>query len=318
MDAVSVDNGRKQPSTLSMEASPPLAVVIVTYNSSAVLPGLLDSLPAGLEGVEDVEVVVVDNDSKDRSVDIALSHPVGARVVRTGRNGGYSAGINAATETIEPHKNVLILNPDIRLFPGSGRILNDRLGDPSVGIVVPQILNDDGTVDRSLRREPSLATAWSDALVGSKVAARLRLGEIVEDASFFEKGGSVEWACGAILAIAARTRRIVGNWDESFFLYSEEVDYQERVRRCGLSIRYAADAKATHIGGDIQDNPVLCSLMSANRIRYYERRHGHFPTALFRLAVVVGSAMRSPLALRHRAALLGALAPKWSTSALPR
>src|SRR3989442_15082908 len=56
-----------------------LSIVIVTYNSASVLPGLLDSLPAGLEGVKQSETIVVDNDSADDSVDIALAHAIRPR-----------------------------------------------------------------------------------------------------------------------------------------------------------------------------------------------------------------------------------------------
>ncbi|WP_341486482.1 glycosyltransferase [Pararhizobium sp. A13] len=87
---------------------------MVTYNSASVLPGLLDTLPAGLEGTEQYEVIIVDNDSHDQSVDLALAHPIGARVIRTGGNAGYAAAINAATATIDPSADLLVLNPDIR------------------------------------------------------------------------------------------------------------------------------------------------------------------------------------------------------------
>jgi GT2 family glycosyltransferase len=301
-----VADRERAPDLARMERGRPLAVVIVTYNSSSVLGGLLDSLPAGLKGIESYEVVVVDNASMDQSVAIALAHPIGVRVIRMGRNAGYSAGINAATATIEPHKNVLILNPDVRLHPGAGRIMNERLNDPSVGVVAPRMFHEDGSLCLSLRREPSLGTAWTDALVGSKLAALMGLSETVTDRELYAKGGAVEWAVGAVLAIGARTRQVVGDWDETFFLYSEEVDYQERVRRSGLSVLYDTEASVMHIGGKFQDNPWLCSLMSANRIRYFGRRHGPLATMLFRLSVIVGESMRFPLGQRHRAALRAA------------
>ena len=79
-----------------------LSIVIVTYNSAAVLPGLLDSLPAGLEGIKQFETIVVDNDSADNSVDIALAHPTRPRVIRMGRNAGYAAAINVGAATVRP------------------------------------------------------------------------------------------------------------------------------------------------------------------------------------------------------------------------
>ncbi|MDX0630737.1 glycosyltransferase [Sinorhizobium medicae] len=303
LKAVPHDEAKKADRT----APRPLSAVIVTYNSSAVLSELLDSLPAGLAGVDDYEVIVVDNASEDRSVDIALDHPIGVRVIKMARNAGYSAGINAAAEAIEPNRNLLVLNPDIRLYPGAARILNDLLSDTSVGIVVPQILDEDGSISRSIRREPSLKTVWADALVGSDIAGRFGLSETVFDRALYRDGGQIEWAVGAILAIAARTRAIIGGWDEAFFLYSEEVDYQDRVRRAGLSIIYQSEARVVHIGGDFQSNPALCYLMSANRVRYYNGRHGALPATMFRLGVIAGEILRLPLGQRHRAAIRGAI-----------
>ena len=154
-----------------------LAIVIVTYNSASVLPGLLDSLPTGLEGVKQFETIVVDNDSADNSVDIALTHAIRPRVIRMGRNAGYAAAINAAATTVHPDADLLILNPDVRLLPGAASLLVDRLTDSSVGVAVPRILTEDGTTQWSLRREPSIMTAWTDAILGGRwlpVSARVR------------------------------------------------------------------------------------------------------------------------------------------------
>src|SRR6266404_3978762 len=106
-----------------------LSIVIVTYNSAAVLPGLLDSLPAGLEGVKQFQTIVIDNDSDDSSVDIALAHPTQPKVIRMGRNAGYAAAINAAAAAVSPDADLLILNPDVCLLPGLASLLVDRLKD---------------------------------------------------------------------------------------------------------------------------------------------------------------------------------------------
>ncbi|WEX75014.1 glycosyltransferase family 2 protein [Sinorhizobium numidicum] len=284
-----------------------LAVVIVTYNSAAVLPGLLDSLPAGLEGVRAYEVVLVDNASHDGSGDLALAHSMVTRVIRMKRNAGYAAGINAASATIGADADLLILNPDIRLYPGAARRLSTRLLDASVGVAVPQILDIDGEVCHSLRREPSLKTVWAESLVGGTLAACMGWGETLADPALYGRGGVVEWATGAILAISARARQMVGDWDESFFLYSEEVDYLRRVRRSGFLVLYDPNARAVHIGGEYQRNTYLSALLTLNRIRYYRRHHGAATTMLFRLGIIVGKTIRAPGGPGHRAALRAAL-----------
>jgi GT2 family glycosyltransferase len=268
---------------------------------------LLDSLSAGLDGIQAFEVIVADNSSVDDSVDIALAHPIRPRVLRMGRNAGYAAGINAAAATVREDAHLLVVNPDVRLLPGSALRLLERLADPSVGVAVPKVLNEDGSVAWSLRREPSILTAWTDAVLGGALASRIGMGEKIGARAVYEKDGSVEWAEGSVLAVAARARRAVGNWDESFFLYSEETDYMRRVRECGLSVAYVPQSQATHIGGDYQ-NPRLAALLAFNRIRYYRRHHGPVSTAMFRLSIVVGEGMRAARGPAHRAAMWAALA----------
>ncbi len=286
---------------------PLLAVVIVTYDSSAVLPGVLDSLRHGLRGIESHRIIVVDNNSRDESATIAAAHELRPEVIRMGRNAGYAAAINAAATQIGDDANMLVLNPDIRLLPGAARVLCDAIADPAIGVAVPKVLAETGEMSRSLRREPSIRSAWTDALLGTRLAAQLGTGEIVADAKIYAHGGAVEWATGAILAVSARARRIVGAWDESFFLYSEEVDYLQRIRRSGFNVVYVPAARAIHIGGAYRDDPFLCALMTTNRIRYFRRHHGLLATALFRLSIIVGETMRAPLGRGHRAALRAAV-----------
>ena len=175
---------------------------------------------------------------------------------------------------------------------------------------MPRNLCTDGTVDRTIRREPSVRTAWADALLGGKLATQLGLGEIVHDNNLYERGGLVDWASGSALLVAARARRTVGAWDESFFLYSEEVDYQRRVRSGGFRIAYAPDAEVVHIGGECHSNPSLFALLTANRVRYFARHHGPLSAFMFRLGVAAGEMFRAARGAEHRGALLSALAPR--------
>jgi len=287
----------------------PLTIVIVSYNSGAVLGDLLDSVPDGLAGVSSFDVVVCDNDSRDASADLAATHPTRPRVIRMGRNAGYATAINAATATVSPAANVLILNPDLRLQPGAVRAMLDSMVNPSTGIAVPRTLQTDGTLDPTIRREPSVWTAWADSLLGGRLAARFGLGETVNDRTLYERGGSIEWASGCALLVAARARRAAGAWDESFFLYSEEVDYQRRVRAYGFEITYVPQAGVVHDGGDCHTNPWLFALLTANRIRYFARHHGAVSTFVFRLGVAAGEAFRAASGPTHRAALVRALSP---------
>ncbi|WMT92828.1 glycosyltransferase family 2 protein [Pelagibacterium sp. H642] len=287
-----------------------VTVVTVSYNSSEVLAGLLDSLEPALSQVGHYQVLVVDNMSSDSSVAIAQGHNITDRVIETGRNAGYAAAINAADAYVGDSEALLVLNPDIRLSPGSVRLMLDRMAsDGTVGIVAPQLFNEDGILSLSLRKEPSILTAWSEALVGGTIACRMGLGEVIGDPRCYADAKEVDWATGAALLIAPWARQAVGQWDESYFLYSEEVDYMRRVRLAGYNIVYAPAAMAVHVGGQSNERPDLYALLTANRIRYYARHHRPLATAMFWAGVVTGEAIRAALGGRtHQAALRAALA----------
>lgn len=287
-----------------------LAVVAVTYNSADTVGGLLDSLRAGLEGLPQTQIIIADNASSDATVAIVEAHPIGALVIRTGRNGGYAAGINAALAHVADDADLLVLNPDIRLSPGAAARLVAPLRHPRIGIAAPRIRHENGALFCSLRREPTLQTAWADALLGSRLGSGVDRGESICNTELYETPGIVDWASGAILAVSAEARRRIGPWDESFFLYSEEVDFQRRARQAGFHIAYVPEAEVVHFGGDYHSNPRLYSILTANRLRDYARHHDALSTWMFRLAVLAGEALRSlggsPV---HRAGLKAALRP---------
>ena len=288
---------------------PTLTVVVVAYNSAELLPGLLESIPAACEGVAPVEVVVADNASSDGSVELVRGRD-DARVVELGRNAGYSAGINAGVASAAESDAILVLNPDIRLAPGSVRRLLDAQVGPG-GITVPRLLDESGTTMHSLRRDPSVGRALGEAILGGVRSGRIPwLGELVTDPERYEHPGPVDWATGAAMLISRRCWDGVGEWDESFFLYSEETDYSMRARRAGFTIQYVPGASAIHIGGDLEVSPRLWTIHTLNRVRLFGRDHGRAHTGAFRAAVVLNEALRAAGGReRSRAALRALLHP---------
>jgi N-acetylglucosaminyl-diphospho-decaprenol L-rhamnosyltransferase len=243
-----------------------LAVVIVTYNSERVINSLLDSLPAACVGL-DVDVVVVDNGSADHTRKVVEARS-DCRLLRSS-NVGYAGGINAGVKFAAPASAVLILNPDVVMSPGSGSPLLARLAQPGVGIVVPRILNSDGTLHKSLRREPSLLRA-----LGLGGTTRPALAEYVTEQSAYDRAGPVDWALGAVMAVSRTCLDAVGGWDATYFLYSEETDFCLRARDLGWKTWYEPLATAVHIGGGSGRSEKTHVMQIVNRVRLYARRHG--------------------------------------------
>jgi GT2 family glycosyltransferase len=270
-----------------------VAVVVVAYNSSPVLEGLVDSLAAGLGGVP-WELVVADNASTDDTVDLVRRVAPAATVVEMGRNAGYAAGINAAVAAAGPHTAVLALNPDVRLTPGCVPALLAALREPGVGIVVPRLLDAQGGVIESMRRSPSLVRALADAVIGADRAGRIgRLGEVVTDERRYARPADTEWAEGSTQLVSVECWRCCRGWDESFFLYSEEADFHLRAREAGFRVRYVPAATAVHLEGDSATSPRLWALLVANRLMFFRRRNALAASAVFWLALVLREGTRA-------------------------
>jgi GT2 family glycosyltransferase len=299
-----------------------VSVVVVTYNSATVLRECLLSLHAGCEGVRLTQVVVADNGSADKSVDIAESvTEIPVRVVQLDRNAGYSAAINAAVRGLDMTTldAVLVLNPDTRLRPGAASTLARSLSEPGRGITVPRLVNPDGSLQPSLRWPPTITRALAEAIIGGSRAGRFRLlGELITDPTHYTSPRPAAWATGAVMLISTAMIAEIGEWDESFLLYGEEVEYALRARDRGWVLWYEPDAIVEHIGGESGTNPMLAALLTVNRVRLFRNRHGAFRGAGYFAAVVLGELVRAIAGRRtSRAALVALLRPSKRLRTLP-
>jgi len=272
-----------------------VAALVVTYNNGADVCGMLESL---LQETRDqsIKVVVADNSPTPETLLCLQQYPE-VLAFATGGNLGYAGGINAAHAKAGSADAYLVLNPDLRVQRGAVRALRSSMARTGAGVVVPLLRDEDGTLYPSLRREPSILRALGDAALGSKLPGRPGwLSEMDFDAESYAHPHKVEWATGAALLIRADVAERVGEWDESYFLYSEETDYLHRVRELKAAIWFEPLSVMMHCRGGSGSSPALDALMAANRIRYARKFHSGSYARAFRAAVVLSALLRAPLA----------------------
>lgn len=257
---------------------PELGIIVVTYNSSAVIGKLLDSLPDALAGVG-AHIVVVDNGSVDDTCDV-VEQRTEVELVRA-ENRGYAAGLNRGVRALTGNGPVLLLNPDVLMCPGSIPALLEVLQQPRTAAVVPRLIDNVGELAFSLRREPTLARA-----LGLSRTGRAALSEAVVHRAAYESAGVTDWATGAVMLLSRDCYEALGGWDESFFLYSEETDYCLRARDLGWFTRYEPTAVAVHIGGQSGQSARIHAMQIVNRVRLYRRRHSAVTSVLYLLLAV--------------------------------
>ena len=282
-----------------------LTVGILAYNCERTLPELLESLHAGLAGVDDWHLVIADGASTDGTLDAARRLAPEAGIVGLGANRGFAAAANAVIAADPSSEAVLILSQTVRLTPGCVKLMLAALDQPGVGIAVPRLLRGTGKPYPSLRRRPTLLRAWSEALIGGTIASRVpALSELIAAPEAYSGQTRADWASGAVTLMSRDCLKQVGAWDERFFLYSEETDFELRAGDAGFRLAFT-DVNVIHLGGESRVRPDLWSLQCANKVRLYGMRHRRRPAEMFWAAVVLGEVLRA-LSRRtpiHRAAV---------------
>lgn len=239
-----------------------VAIVVVTYNSEACVGDLLESLvDSGADSI-----VVVDNGSSDATTQV-VEDRAGVRLVRS-TNVGYAGGINRGVREVPDADAYLILNPDLVVRPGLVHALTTALADPGVGVVVPLVLNSRGRRQDSLRREPSIPRALGLSWTKSPI-----LSEYVTGDAEYSAPHDAEWALGAAVMFSRACLEAIGQWDETFFLYSEETDFCLRARDAGWRTRYVPEAVVVHHEGGSGRSDFTHVMQIVNRVRLYTRRH---------------------------------------------
>jgi N-acetylglucosaminyl-diphospho-decaprenol L-rhamnosyltransferase len=270
-----------------------LSIVVLSWNVCDLLRQCLNSVACDHPSSADhppltAEIIVVDNASSDGSVEMVRAEFPDVRLIVNPANRGYTGGnndgISAATG-----RYVMILNPDTA-------VLDDALAamvayadaHSDVGVVGPQLLNPDGSVQSSRRRFPTLMTGlfestWLQPLAPPSVLRRYYVLDQPDDAT-----QEVDWLFGACLLVRREVIQQVGALDEGFFMYSEEMDWCRRIRQAGWKIVYLPEAQVIHYGGKSSDQVAVQRhiYFQTSKVRYFRKHHGALTAGVLRAALL--------------------------------
>ena len=231
-------------------ATPDVRVGIVSWNTAQLLDRCLTSLPAALGDLR-AEIVVVDNASSDGSARVARSHP-GVEVRARGQNSGYAVAMNEALSgTSAP--TLIALNPDTEAPPGSlAALAADLVQDPSLGLVVPTLVDGDGRPQRSIYPFPGILTALENGFVPPGLrrpwpVSRLRL----RSSAGGQAGDDIlrrQWAVGAVHCIRAAALAGRAPYCARWFMYAEDIELCWWLRRAGWRLAQRHDVAVVHHG----------------------------------------------------------------------
>ena len=269
---------------------PELSVSIVNTNSRDLLLACLESL-AGSE----VEIVVLDNASEDGSADAVCERFPDVRLIAQEFRAGFGANHNTVIRATSG-RYVYVLNEDTTADDWAfDRILPYLEAHPRVAALGPKLVYPNG------RRQDS---AWRFPTPLVSAGAVLTLGRVGVKQSRGETPRPVDWVMGAAIVLRRAALEEVGLFDEDFFLYSEEVDLQFRLKRAGWDVHYFPPATVVHhesqFSAAIPERRI--NEMWRSRHRYWRKHHSGSGARIAAVATGIQYAARaalSPIARRQ-------------------
>lgn len=263
---------------------PDISVVIVSFNTKALLRECLNSLLQECASIPS-EVFVVDNASRDGSADMVAAEFPQVRLIRSEINLGFAAANNRAFP-LATGRYVVLLNSDAFCQPGALKKSIEHMdAEPRTGLGGARLVGRDGSWQPSARSFPS---PLNDFLTLSGLAARFPesrfFGRFDRTWADQDAAADVDWVPGAFSIIRRPILEKLGGFDEIFFLYYEEVDLCRRIKNLGFAIRYWPDVNVIHLGGESSKTVTTLKLSSSGsqlalwRMRsaflYYRKHHG--------------------------------------------
>lgn len=285
-----------------------LSIVIVNWNTRDLLAACLESVAheccAFAPGA--VETLVVDNGSSDGSAGMVRERFAWVKLIENDANVGFARANNQALRMAQG-RTVLLLNSDTRVHEGSLHNLVAFMDAcPAAGAVGVRLLNGDGTLQTSCHPMLTPGREFWRLTFLEQVIPRADYPLAEWDPTTPRR---VEVIKGACLLLRAQALAQVGLLDESYFMYTEEVDLCYRLARAGWELWHLPAAAVTHFGGSSsrQIAEAMYIQLYRSKVQFYRKFGGAARANRFKL--VVTAAYLPRLAASALAAPLG---PAWA------
>lgn len=266
-----------------------VSIIIVSYNTKKLT---LDCLHSIYEKTRDVsfDVTVVDNNSKDGSVEVIQETFPMVKLIKSNENLGFAKANNLAIKSTNS-KFVFFLNPDTILKNNAVKILNDFMCDNKyAGVSGAMLYDGEGSRTFSfgklpLLKDKILLTFLPHCFFGKERRGKIELDKVTESQE-------VGFICGADLMVRRELLDSIGYFDEDFFLYYEETELQFRIRKTGAKIYIVPQAEIIHLEGKSLNKKSRREQSYISEYLYYKKCYKLTKFSLFKIVFFINLFLR--------------------------
>ena len=271
-----------------------LSIIVVNWNTVELLERCLGCIYREPRP-QSIETIVVDNASSDGSVRMVKEKYPTIRLIVNSENVGFARANNQGIQA-SSGEYILLLNSDAFLMAGTLEKMIEKMESfPDTGAMGCKLLYEDHSLQRSCQSFPGLRTELWQAFLLDKVFSASRVFGMYQmtywDMNDFRE---VDVVMGAVLLLRRSALDQIGLLDESFFMYSEEVDLCYRLKLKGWKVRFLPDAQAIHLwGGSSRKVPAATFVrLYRSRVHFFRKHYGQVRTFLFKGILFTESLMR--------------------------
>lgn len=256
-----------------------VSVIIPTFNSEQTIIDCLSSVTTQTKNL--LEVIVVDNNSQDKTIEVAKEQKGPIKVISQNKNLGFSKANNIGVAASHG-EYLMFLNPDTKVTSGAiDKMLEFYQIHTDAGVVAPKLIDGQGQVQPSVRKLPTIWRAVKEYYFHFKNEYQAYVPETKDDYVV------VESVVGAAMLIKKSVYQKVGGFDNRFFLYYEDLDLCKKILQSGLKIYYLPQVMIKHLEGhSAKSNPKSLSLMKASAKAYHGTLYYYLLTLILRLRVL--------------------------------
>lgn len=295
-----------------------MSIVIVSFNTVDLLDRCLRALRAS-DSCLPVEVIVIDNHSRDASADRVSGEFPEVKLIRNSYNAGFAKACNQGIR-VATGRYILLLNSDVEVSRNVLEMMVDFMdANPETGIAGCKLENTDGSMQASVRDFPSLRGEFFSALLLDRLfASNPVVGSYLKKKLDWKNATAVDQVSGAFFMVRRKAMEQAGVLDERFFIYYEEVDWCLRIKQAGWSVMYVPQCRALHHGGGSANQFKAFPYVEGARskIKYFRKHYGALKTFAVQILATTEILVRILLWIGGRAGLVrGSAASKsWSPS----
>ncbi len=276
---------------------PQISISIVSYNTRELLRACLGSLEARRGEIE-FEIFVIDNGSRDGSLETVRAEFPGVEIIEAGGNIGYGRANNLALQRATGDY-FWILNSDTEVWAGTmARMVEFLEQHPQCGAVASRLVLPDGTTQASCARDPNLLDyVWEQTYFAHLPLLGKFCGGYTYGGDFYERSQPIAQAAGAAILCRMDALRAIGGFDARYFMYFEDTDLCVRLRQAGWKLFYLHDAPILHhLGGssegDFRVRARMISALNASRYLYFKTHHSALQAEILRWICIFGALLR--------------------------